>query len=101
VIERLNCFTTCCFGEDHTVLLDSKSRIWACGEFKNGALGFEPERPDKQVMGGIVYEPHLVTEGLPKINSKKKKIIEIKTGYTHSMAVGKNGELYSWGDGSF
>jgi alpha-tubulin suppressor-like RCC1 family protein len=52
-------------------------------------------------MGGIVYDPHLVTEGLPKINSKKKKIIEIKTGYTHSMAVGKNGELYSWGDGSF
>lgn len=67
----------------------------------NGALGFEPQHPNKQIKNGVIFEPHLVTEGLPKYNSRKKKIIEIKTGSTHSMAVSKNGELYSWGEGSF
>ena len=45
VAEKLEKFATCAFGEDHTLLLDTKSRIWSCGEVVNGALGFEPEKP--------------------------------------------------------
>jgi alpha-tubulin suppressor-like RCC1 family protein len=30
----------------------------------------------------------------------KNKIIEIKVGSTHSLAITKKGDMYTWGEGS-
>jgi len=63
-------------------------------------LGVElPDGSSKLVKEKCLLDPTLITDGLP--NSKKKKIIEIKAGASHSIAIGRTGEIYTWGDGSF
>ena len=99
--EAVDKFVNIEFGDDHALLLDKKARVWSVGEKDLGQLGVDLSEAHKIIKEGCVLDPTLVSEGLPSGKSKKKKIIEIKAGASHSIAIGKNGEIYTWGDGSF
>ena len=82
-----------CWGESHGVILDDKGRIFAMGLSSNGRLGL----PDKE-LPEYVEQPTQVTFGLP-YPTKQNKIIFMNSGNSHSIAVTKKGDLYSWGRG--
>jgi len=79
------------WGYDHGLFLDKKGRIFVSGLATHGRLGiFEEETEEK------VLFPRYLSEGLPN-----KRVIEVKAGAQHSMAITKQGELYTWGEGSY
>ena len=43
--------------------------------------------------------PTQITFGLPK-PSYQSKIIHVAAGVSHTLALARNGDLYSWGEGS-
>ena len=82
------------WGDSHCVMLDMKGRIFTMGVSVCGRLGLS----DKEI-SELVKQPTQVTFGLPK-PSYQTKIIHITTGYSHSVAVTRSGDIYSWGEGS-
>lgn len=64
------------------------------GRTMNGVLGLSEEETDT-----IVYHPQQVMLG-PNHNIPNEKVVKIKAGRFHSVAVTKKGNVYSWGEGS-
>ena len=82
------------WGDSHCVMLDMKGRLFSMGSSVCGRLGLsDKEIPD------LVKQPTQITFGLPK-PSFQSKIIHLTTGISHSLAVTRSGDLYSWGEGS-
>ena len=69
-------------GNRFTVALKQNGTLWSWGENHVGQLG----------LGNTTYynEPQPIT-GI------KEKIVDVKTGYYHSIALTENGEVYTWG----
>lgn len=82
------------WGEEHGLMLDKKGRLFGMGRTNQGLLGLEDREFDE-----IITNPRQITFNLPPAGSANK-IIEIKTGRFHSVAVSRKGQLYSWGEGS-
>ena len=72
-------------------MLDTQGRVFTMGESNKCKLGIIGDLPE------IQSNPRLVSYGQPKWEDSKTKIVEIFTGNNHSLAVSKNGDLYSWG----
>lgn len=80
------------WGERHGILLDMKGRVFTMGDSKKGRLGLVGDIPE------FVDQPYQVTANLPK---GENKIVEVFAGNNHNIAVAKNGEMYSWGQGAY
>jgi alpha-tubulin suppressor-like RCC1 family protein len=64
------------------------------GSSNRGRLGLPNE-----TLPEIMYKPTQVTYGLPE-PSFNSKIIEVVTGHAHTLAITRQGDIYSWGEGS-
>jgi alpha-tubulin suppressor-like RCC1 family protein len=75
------------FGVDHSLMLDKKNRVFSCGFNRYGRLGHgdEIDRPRFTFVKTF----------------KDKKVIEVKCGHYHSLALTKDGHIYTWGYGSY
>ena len=69
-------------GNRFTVALKQDGTLWSWGENHVGQLG----------LGNTTYynEPQ-------KITGITEKIVDVKSGYYHSIALTENGEVYTWG----
>ena len=65
------------------------------GRSKFGRLGLQEEELDEDFA-----IPQEIKYNLPD-NSGNNKVIDIRCGQTHSLAVTKWGDLYTWGEGEF
>lgn len=72
--------------QHHTLMLDDKGRVYACGRHEYGRLG----------LGRITEDPAQPT----LIDSLPGQIVDIACSVTASYAVSARGELYSWGGSS-
>ena len=75
-------------------MLDTVGRVFTMGETHRGRTGLAD--PDLEE---IIKMPTQVTLGLPE-PCFDNKVIHVNTGGSHSCAVTRAGEIYSWGDGS-
>ena len=73
-------------GEEHSLVLTDKGKVYAMGDNSNGALGLGSR-------GGKVpiFEPTPVTFFAP--------VTEIAAGGKHSLARDRKGKTHSWGSG--
>ena len=92
--EYISTVKSITWGESHGVLLDKKGRVFAFGSTLHGRSGL----PDKELPEAI-QRPTQVTYGFPK-PSYHNKIISIVAGYSHTMAVTRSSDIYTWGEGS-
>lgn len=76
-------------GRDHTLLLDDKGRVWACGLNDNGQCG------DGQA-DRYCTRPTRVRDLLPP---DEDPVVAIAAGENHSVALTKCGKVYAWGLG--
>ena len=79
-------FTQISAGQNHTLALDSTGKIWAWGANGQGQLG----------TGNTTTSP------IPVFTSANSAISgltfqTIQAGYTHSLAIASNGDLWVWG----
>lgn len=75
-------------------MLDKRGRLFAMGDNLHGRLGLS----DKDLPSCFKF-PTQITFGLPK-PSYQSKIIHVTSGVSHTVAVTRKGDLYSWGEGS-
>lgn len=73
-------------GQHHTVVLKENGTVLSWGENKFGQLGLDPV-----LLNSFVPMEVFSHEGLEKVY----------TGWTHSAAVTKNGEIFSWGRNTY
>jgi alpha-tubulin suppressor-like RCC1 family protein len=75
-------------------MLDKKGRVFSMGRTYNGLLGLSEQESDT-----IIYNPTQVNlgsnHGIPN-----EKVVRVKCGRFHSVAVTKKGHVYTWGEGS-
>ncbi|KAL1110115.1 hypothetical protein AAG570_008192 [Ranatra chinensis] len=74
--------TWSCGGHAHTLFLDVNGNVWACGSSVFGQLG---------TGANIKSSIPLQVFGLPE------KIINLSTGYFHSVGLAEGGRVYQWG----
>lgn len=73
-------------GHYHSLCLTSSGNIWAWGANQSGQLGLGYQTAE-------TCEPRIVT------HLKDIYVTMITAGASHSMAVSKDGELFTWGEG--
>eukprot|EP01135_Chromosphaera_perkinsii_P012210 Nk52_evm29s2612 gene=Nk52_evmTU29s2612 len=80
-------------GDSHTMALSSTGDVWGWGVYRdqNGAMGFPS--PDKSQMENCMKEPCIV------FSKPKDPVVKISSGIDHTVALTKDGHLYSWGCG--
>ena len=84
--EYISEFQSIAWGIDHCVFVDKKHRVFSMGTGRYGRLGHNDEK-DR-------LKPQLVAELVGK------HILDVQCGQYHSLAVSKNGEVYTWGYGN-
>lgn len=83
------------WGDKHGVMLDMKGRVFTTGESLKGKLGLLGTLPETLIF------PRQITYGLPSPVVPNQRVTEVFVGYSHSMAVTKSGEIYTWGEGAY
>ena len=73
-------------GQRHTLALDSEGFIWAWGSNRFGQLGINSIEPTSSVPIKITSLP---------------EIVSIAAGGSFSLAITKEGDVFSWGDNRF
>ena len=74
-------------GARHSLVLSTDNKVYCFGDNSDGqCCGFEK----------IVTLPSLI-----KFGNNDEPIIDIKAGFNHSIAKGKSGKIYVWGDSSW
>ena len=74
-------------GARHSMVLCSNGELYFFGDNSDGQCsGFEK----------IVNEPTLI-----EFEDEDEFIVDIKAGFNHSIAKGKNGKIYVWGDSAW
>jgi alpha-tubulin suppressor-like RCC1 family protein len=86
-IDKISC------SYNHTIALTKSDEIYVCGHNMNGELGL-----GDQTSRSYFCVQQWKEEGMIK---KLTNIKKISTGYCHSMALTKSGEVYTWGCNSF
>ena len=74
-------------GADHSVAISTDQRVWTCGSNSHGQLGHGPQV--RNVSTFCLVEALVVEEG----------ILTVSAGYAHSVAVGRDGGVFTWGLG--
>lgn len=82
-IENVTSIAT---GENHTLALQAEGTIVGWGENKNGQLGISPETQRSFV---------------PILILNDEAICKVFAGWSHSAALTKNGEVYTWGSNKY
>ncbi|XP_066487809.1 probable E3 ubiquitin-protein ligase HERC6 [Tiliqua scincoides] len=77
-------------GERHTLLLCTDGSVASCGDNTRGQLG---RRLPPGRRGGYLPEQIQALE--------KQTIVHVSCGKEHSLAICSNGDLFSWGGGTF
>ncbi|MEK0305975.1 InlB B-repeat-containing protein, partial [Bifidobacterium sp. IMAU50988] len=77
-------------GNYHSMAIGSDGNLYTWGENKYGQLGRDTGSSKQDNNPGMVAKPAGVD-----------KWIQASAGNYHSMAIGSDGNLYSWGDNSF
>ncbi|EGR32219.1 regulator of chromosome condensation, putative [Ichthyophthirius multifiliis] len=72
-------------GRHHTAVITTNGKLFTFGCGKHGALGYKN-----------YYFQHTPKE-VPFFSDRKLKVIDVVTGYNHTIAVVENGDIYSWG----
>jgi alpha-tubulin suppressor-like RCC1 family protein len=80
-------------GREHTLFLDTRNQVWACGNPENGRLGIAP-RPDKS--GCRVSAA--MTAGEVKASFQKRAISGKQHGSSHSLIRGESFKTWSGED---
>ena len=79
-------------GESHSLAMDEDGRVWAWGNNTSGTLG-----NNSNVYG---YEPVAVWCGeMQTASGLLETITSLDAGWTHSLAVDEQGEIWAWGSG--
>lgn len=79
-IESIAC------GQHHTVVLRADGTVYAWGDNKFGQLGVDPAKPNSYVPIEVFHN-----EGIESVYS----------GWTHSAALTKTGEIFIWGRNTY
>lgn len=74
-------------GWAHTIVLTTDGRVFTCGDGENGKLG-HGDTQDKSMPTQVEVE-HF--NGI--------QIVMVAAGIHHSVALGENGSVFTWGDG--
>ena len=82
-------FTQISAGNDHSLVLDSDGNLYSWGYNNSGQLGNGTTDSSRHGTPSKVAMPAGVT-----------KFTQISAGYKHSLALGTDGNVYSWGDNS-
>lgn len=78
-------------GTEHSLFLTNEGQVYACGNYMFGRLGIGQN-------GKSVSTPTLVQfPWTNNTNNAGERIIDIAAGYTHSLFVTENGQVYSTG----
>lgn len=80
-------------GSLHCIGIDIENKLFSWGSGEGGQLGISEKELILNSNKGCVYSPTQFTV------STHVKIIKISCGEVHSLALSKNGEVYSWGLG--
>ena len=83
-------FTQISAGNDHSLALDSDGNLYSWGYNMYGQLG--------KGNSDFVIEQLTPSKGLMPADGTK--FTQISAGYKHSLALGTDGNVYSWGDNS-
>ena len=85
--EYISKFQSFSWGTDHGLFVDNSNRVFSCGNGKFGKLGLGNEEDQRK--------PVLITD------LQGKFVGDVQAGPYHSMAITKDGKLYTWGCGQF
>lgn len=86
LLEHNIVYTKC--GFDNTFFLDEDGTTWGCGSLEHGKLG---------VAGLSNTHSYIIPKKVGEKNSQFVKIIEIQAGFSHTLALNMNGNLFSFG----
>lgn len=103
VVQRI------CCGSDHTLVLTNfvgqsgatvvtAGRVFAWGLSGCGALGTRP-RADASVPNEVWFPSDIYDEDDPRRSERVAVIKQVAAGAKHSVALGANGSVYTWGHG--
>ena len=81
-------FTSLAFNQNASIALDSEGNVWAWGDGDGGQLGLGDN--DDIILEDDFYTPQKI--------SSLKDIISIARGYDHSVALDKDGNVYTFGE---
>ena len=77
---------------DHTLFLDANGMVYACGNAITGRLGIGDIEHEKWAEQ-YIHTPQII----PYFMDNKIKIVDIACGDKHTLALDKDGNVYSWG----
>ncbi|MBQ8379459.1 MAG: hypothetical protein IJX34_01430 [Clostridia bacterium] len=80
-------------GTNHTIALDSEGKIWTWGNNQYGQLGFDYDIGNSS---SRVNTPTCISEDTSS-NLYGIKIKQVSAGDSHSMAIDKDGRVWTWG----
>ena len=83
-------------GGVHSLFLDARGRVLACGDNCHAQLGFGDSGPDTSVRFAMALPTGVV--GTHAFGGRR--IVQIAAGGTHSAAICEAGAVWTWGDGA-
>ena len=75
-----------CVGRGFSLFLEETGSLWVCGENEDGKLGLGDEATFVWTPTEIVY-----------FKENGIKIVDVKCGYAHTLALSDDGRVFSWG----
>ena len=82
-------------GGVHSLFLDARGRVLACGDNCHAQLGFGDSGPDTSVRFAMALPTGVV--GIHAFGGRR--IVQIAAGGPHSAAICEAGAVWTWGDG--
>ena len=83
-------------GLSHTVVCTDDGKVWTFGAGRQGQLGTQ-ELHDNQDVPVLVSDAKNNTQEIEEDQIGSKPVIEVAAGSHHTVALRKDGSVYSWG----